>query len=376
MSDFRDLRRDCRHVRWDRPCAPHKTTGAVCASCEHYDPVQTRVLVVKLAAVGDVLRTTAFLRPLHATWPGARVTWLTKANAADLFRHNPLVDEVLTTDDGLTAARLAVEDYDVVLCPDADPEAATLAAAARGGERRGFTYSARGQVEPLGDGADHWFRMGLSDGLKRANEETYQALVARVLGFDASAVSEPILEPSAEEAVEARQRRADWGAEGPLVGLNTGAGGRWEYKQWTFEHQSAFLQLAAARGWNVMLLGGPAEVERHRDLLASAPQGRVFDGGNRNSYGGFAALVDECAALVTGDTFAVHVAAARKVPAVVLFGPTSAPEIELYGRGEKLVPDGLDCLGCYLPRCDVEPHCQARILPEQVVDAVARQLRI
>jgi ADP-heptose:LPS heptosyltransferase len=70
----------------------------------------------------------------------------------------------------------------------------------------------------------------------------------------------------------------------------------------------------------------------------------------------------------------VHCASARKVPAVVLFGPTSAAEIELYGRGTKLVPPGFDCLCCYLPRCDKVPHCQAGIQPQVVLAAVQRWL--
>ena len=130
MADF-VLRGDCRHVRWDRPCAPHKKRGKVCGSCDEYDPIQNRVLVVKLAATGDVLRTTAFLPAIHATWPHARVLWVTKKGAAGLFQGNPLVDEVLTTDDVATTARLLTETFDVVLCPDADPEAASIAAMAR-----------------------------------------------------------------------------------------------------------------------------------------------------------------------------------------------------------------------------------------------------
>ena len=69
-------------------------------------------------------------------------------------------------------------------------------------------------------------------------------------------------------------------------------------------------------------------------------------------------------------------ASARRVPAVVLFGPTSAAEIELYGRGSKIVPPGLDCLCCYLPRCDRVPHCQALIEPGVVLDAVRRWLPV
>src|SRR5262245_6386084 len=76
------LKTDCRHFRPDRPCAPHKQHGVVCATCtEFYDPIRTRVLLVKLAAVGDVLRTTSLLPGLHRRWPGAHVTWLTSSAA-------------------------------------------------------------------------------------------------------------------------------------------------------------------------------------------------------------------------------------------------------------------------------------------------------
>ncbi|MBL8735383.1 MAG: glycosyltransferase family 9 protein [Planctomycetes bacterium] len=367
--DF-DLKQDCRHVRWDRPCAPHKRRGKVCATCDEYAPIRHRVLMVKLAATGDVLRTTAFLPAIHAAWPQAKVTWLTRKSAAALFDGNPLVDEVLATDDAVTAARLATETFDVVLCPDADPDAAVLAAMAKGKERRGYVRSADGRIVPLGPGAERWLLMGLGDDRKKANTETYQHLVAQVLGLDPAAVREPILEPSAKDAAAAKAFVAGFGGKGPLVGLNTGAGGRWAYKQWTRAHQQTFLRLCTDAGLRVLLLGGPEEVETHKELLAASAGRPVFDGGNHNSYGRFAALIDQCRAVVTSDSLAVHCAAARKVPAVVLFGPTSAAEIELYGRGSKIVPPGLDCLCCYLPRCDRVPHCQALIEPQVVLAAV------
>lgn len=367
--DF-DLKQDCRHVRWDRPCAPHKRRGKECATCDEYAPVRHRVLMVKLAATGDVLRTTAFLPAIHAAWPQAKVTWLTRKSAVGLFDGNPLVDEVLATDDAVTAARLATETFDVVLCPDADPDAAVLAAMAKGKERRGYVRDAGGRIVPLGPGAARWLAMGLSDRSKKANTQTYQHLVAEVLGLDPAAVREPILEPSKGDSAEAAAFVRGLPGHGPLVGLNTGAGGRWAYKQWTRAHQQTFLRLATDAGLRVLLLGGPEEVATHKELLAAAAGRPVFDGGNHNSYGRFAALIDQCRAVVTSDSLAVHCAAARKVPAIVLFGPTSAAEIEVYGRGSKIVPPGLDCLCCYLPRCDRVPHCQALIEPAVVLAAV------
>jgi ADP-heptose:LPS heptosyltransferase len=373
VTDF-ELKTDCRHVRWDRPCAPHKQRGKLCSTCDEYAPVRHRVLMVKLAATGDVLRTTAFLPAIHATWPQAKVTWLTRRGAAGLFDGNPLVDEVLTTDDTVTAARLQTETFDVVLCPDADPDAAALAALAKGKERRGYVRDGAGRVVALGPGAARWLAMGLSDPAKKQNRATYQQLVAEVLGLDPAAVREPILEPGNRDATDVRAAAAQLPGSGPLIGLNTGAGGRWAYKVWTREHQATFLRLATDAGLRVLLLGGPEEVETHKALLGSAVGRLVFDGGNHNSFGRFAAWIDQCRAIVTSDSLAVHVAAARKVPAVVLFGPTSAAEIELYGRGTKIVPSGLDCLCCYLPRCDRVPHCQALIQPSVVLAAVQQWL--
>ena len=136
MTDTDDLKTDCRHFRGDRPCAPHKLRGRTCPTCTEHDPIAVRVLFVKLAELGDVLRTSGLLPAVHRAFPGARVTWLTQPSARALFAGNSLVDEVLTTEDAVTTARLAVEQFDVVLCPDADPRAAALAAAARAGERR------------------------------------------------------------------------------------------------------------------------------------------------------------------------------------------------------------------------------------------------
>ena len=265
-----------------------------------------------------------------------------------------------------------VERFDVVLCPDADPEAAVLAAAARATQRRGFTMDDAGRVLPLSAGAEHWLAMGLSDERKRANRETYQDLIADVLGLDRAAVGEPVLVPATDDVAAAQAWRAALGFDGPLVGLNTGAGGRWERKQWTLSHQTDLLRGMAASGCGVLLLGGPDERGRHAELLTAAAGLPVFDGGIDHSVRRFAAMVEQCEAMVTGDTFALHVATARQVPVVALFGPTSSHEIELYGRGEKVVPEGLDCLCCYLPTCEVTPHCQQRIAAAAVVEAVAR----
>ena len=60
MTTDRPVAFDCRYFLGDRPCVWHKRTGVVC-ECEHYERVTGRVLIIKLDAMGDVLRTTCLL---------------------------------------------------------------------------------------------------------------------------------------------------------------------------------------------------------------------------------------------------------------------------------------------------------------------------
>ena len=60
------------------PARVHKRTGASCGECGEYTPVDERILIVKLDAMGDVLRTTACLEPLKRQHPRSHVTWITR----------------------------------------------------------------------------------------------------------------------------------------------------------------------------------------------------------------------------------------------------------------------------------------------------------
>jgi ADP-heptose:LPS heptosyltransferase len=366
------LKTDCRHFRPDRPCTPHKLHGVVCATCtEHYDPIRTRILVVKLAAVGDVLRTTCLLPGLRRRWPGAHVTWVTSPSAAPLFRGNPLVDRVLTFS-GAAPIELLTESFDVVINPDAAADACALAHLAHGTQRLGFDVDPRGTPLPLSPAAERWLEMGVRDDRKKANRLAYQEHMAAILGVEWRK-EPPIFELFDEDLVTGRRLRARHAppAGGLVVGLNTGAGGRWRFKRWTEAGYEQLIARLHAEGHRVFLLGGPEELERNTRLAAGS-RGAAVDTGCDNSLRQFAGIVDACDLVVTGDTLAMHIAIARGKRVVVLFGPTSLHEIEVFGRGERLAPD-LDCLVCYKSDCDFVPNCMESLDTDTVHAAVRRQ---
>jgi len=371
MSTYRT---DCRHFRGDRPCAPHKLHGAECATCtSYYDPVQRRLLLVKLAAMGDVLRTTSLLPAIHRRWPASHLTWVTAPDSVPLLEGNPHIDRVVAYR-GAVPLEVLAERYDVVINPDAAPDSCALAQLARTGQRVGFAFDERGAPVPLGDGARHWMAMGVSDALKRDNRRTYQELMADVLEVDYRR-EPPQLEISDDERARGREFRLRCGGGDRLiVGLNTGAGGRWKYKRWTEDGYLQLVQRLGAAGHKVLLLGGPGEAQRNARLVA-ASGGAAIDTGGDNPVRRFAGIVEVCDVVVTGDTLAMHIAIAARVPTVVLFGPTSLHEIDVFDLGERIAPD-LDCLVCYKTDCDFVPNCMASIGVDAVYDAVLRCGRV
>jgi ADP-heptose:LPS heptosyltransferase len=71
----------------------------------------------------------------------------------------------------------------------------------------------------------------------------------------------------------------------------------------------------------------------------------------------------------------MHIALARGKRTVVLFEPTSSAEIEMYGFGEKIIPN-MTCLSCYKTSCDFVPNCMDLISTDMVEAAVSRQLAV
>src|SRR5262249_40106465 len=92
--DPREIAWDCRFFVGDRPCIWHKREGLLC-TCDHYDRIAEHLLIVKLDAMGDVLRTTALLPPLKEAHPHAAITWITRRESVPLLERNPFITEVL-----------------------------------------------------------------------------------------------------------------------------------------------------------------------------------------------------------------------------------------------------------------------------------------
>ncbi|MGH0036844.1 MAG: glycosyltransferase family 9 protein [Myxococcota bacterium] len=362
---------DCRHFRGDRPCDFRRP----CEGCGDYSPMGLRILVIKLAATGDVLRTTPILPAIKREHPRSHVTWLTRPESLELLQGLEEIDRALALDAD-SVAYLPAERFDVVMCLDKEPAATGLAARLDAPDKRGFVLGPHGNPLPAGPAADYAYRLGLDDELKfRTNQRTYQDITFEMVGLGWDHQDYRLEIPRrARDRAAARWKRLGVGPDERVVGLNVGAGEAFAHKDWRVEGWALLVRLVETRlGARVALLGGPDDRERV-EAVASLAGPTALDPGATPSILEFAALLERCAAVVTGDTLAMHLALARRRPVVALFGSTCPQEVELYGRGEKIVPK-IDCHPCYRSQCSLQPSCADAIPAETVLGAVSRVLR-
>ena len=364
---------DCRYIRWDKPCKFHKEYGVHCESCKYYDKIDFRILIIKLDAPSDVLRTTCILQGLREEYRNSHITWLTRRESLPLFKNNPFIDNVLEYSTG-SFIQIQSEPYDFVINPDASPKSAILVTIARGKIKRGFGYNEKGYVYPFNKEAQKWFKMGLFDSVKKANTETYQRIILNMIGLRPLNY-EIIFNLDSNEREFAKNFASKHGISkmDVVIGLNTGAGGRWQNKKWTIDGYLGLIRLIKKelKGCKILLYGGSEEIERNRYLIEQ--ENSLIDTGCHNTLRQFGALLDLCHILITGDTLALHMAVALKKKVIAFFGPTSHTEIALYGRGKKIFAD-MDCLCCYRESCCIKPSCMEMITPQQVFSAIKEVL--
>jgi heptosyltransferase-2 len=255
------------------------------------------ILVIKLGALGDVIRTTPLLRVLEG-----RITWVTSTVAMPFLTQAPQIAKLLIADNpGFQPER----NYDLVINLEDDLPSAQLASAAAA-ERVVGPYL-RGESIAYEGPSVEWFDMSLSsrygrakaDQLKLKNRKTYQEMIFSALGMKYRG-EEPVL----------RLLLRKTPAPG-LVGIEARAGGVWPTKQWRRYGEVA--ERLEALGYGV----------------------KFFQ--QRESVVDYADDINECDFVICGDTLAMHLGLALGKRVVALFTCTSPWEIYGYGRLAKVV---------------------------------------
>ncbi|MFH1367809.1 MAG: glycosyltransferase family 9 protein [Elusimicrobiota bacterium] len=366
------IKTDCIHFPLDRPCVFHKKRAVKCSNCGKYAPIRKspakkKILIIKLNAMGDVLRTTFLLPGLKIKFPKSDITWITDAVSVPILENNPRVDRVLPFDKNIFKY-LAANRFDHVINLDLSPESLSLAGLALSRNKIGFMLDNSRKILCSNTAAKHWLEMSAFDDVKKKNRKTYQYWMSKIAGLKRAdyEIYTPLVRSSVLKAKTFARKHGLAGKT--VIGINPGAGKRWKLKKWTDRGSIAVIKNLASRGFKVVLYGGCEEKELIASLIRRSGR-KAISAGTGNSITDFFALLGLCDVVITGDTLALHAGLGLKKKVIGIFGPTSSAEIEMYKRGIKVVTPK-NCACCYLQKCDKKPSCMDMIKPEAILKAV------
>ncbi len=370
---FRVLRiPDCKHFHGYKPCFP----GTDCLEeCAFPAPRGKRILIINLEAMGNVLVTTTLLPALKRKFPVSTITWITLKNAYRLLDHNPLVDEVLVWEPEAWM-KLAGRKFDLALNIDKAKNSCAFLMSVDAGKKAGYGLNADGIIVPVNREAEYNYRLGLNDELKfRVNQKPNTQLLTEAMGLSFKR-DEYILNLSDEEEAFCRTYRrdvVDGGSSVPgrtVVGFNTGCSELYANKKLTLDQHVVLInQMAADPGLRVVLLGGPEDTERNAELVRRLGNKVVSTPTTEGIRRGLC-YVNVCDVVISGDSFGMHASIGLKKYVIVWFGLTCPQEIDLFGRGIKLFPEGLACAPCWKRECPYNLECIQMVDLDAIVAAV------
>ncbi len=332
-----------------------------------------RILVVKLDHIGDFVTALPPIRRLKKLFPHARITVLGGPASRAFVSLESCIDEFipftffharsqlgereLTADDYSGLAE-QLRPYRFDLAVDLRKHLSTRDILKCTGARflAGFDYL--GQF-PFLDIALDW------DGdraLQRKRSHVVDDLMALVNAIGHASEADRVMMQPGPVAMKLTELPDEVRALfcKPVVAVHPGAGN--VTKQWPVEHFSALIDLLVERNdVNIMLVGGPDEVEIADTLLANVQRpDTVVSMAGKTLLADLPRLLKNCALYIGNDSGPKHIAAAVGIPTVGIHSGVVDPvEWGPIGPNAVALRRNMSCSPCYLARAEDCPRSLA-----------------
>ena len=328
----------------------------------------TRLVVRAPNWLGDAVMALPALAAVRRAYEGRTIVLAATASVAPIFQEQTVAspDEILVVDRSSEVERLRAAKPDAVLLLPNSFHSAWVARVARVPERWGYRASGR-----------RWLlTRAVRRPRSRVHQVQYYRELVRGLGIE-PADEAPRLQARARtlEKADALLRGNGINPSEGVVGFAPGAA-YGHAKRWAPDRVAIVIQALARSGIVAVLVGATGDRETGRAIESALPTGtRIVNLIGRTSLTELVGVVSRCAAFVSNDSGAMHIAAALGVPLTAIFGPTDERVTAPAGwaRADVIVRD-VFCRPCLLRECPIDHRCMKRIDADTVLRSVTGHL--
>ncbi len=325
----------------------------------------SRILIVKLGSIGDVVNTLPLVNALREGFPETEIGWLVEPKSFPIVEGHQAVDRMIIhrRGGGPAAVREAVRkirEFKPDLVIDLQRILRSSFFTAFSGCRLRLGFDRRRSKE------FSW----LFTNRKIPPRNPGRHMVSQYLEF-AEFLGRPdpdihfrIPVGEGERAAARRLLPGDI-SRGAFIALNIGAAkpaNRWPAGRWA---ELAQLILSRRRE-AVVLTGGAEDRERGRRIAALVGGGeRFFDGTGKTTLKELGGLFSLARAVVSGDSGPMHIASALGVRTIGIFGPADPARTGPFRHLDLVVRSEAACAPCGKRRCR-RPRCLEEVEAETV----------
>jgi len=339
-----------------------------------------RILLIRLSAIGDVVRTLPALTCLRRGFPDAHITWAVEEAAHDILRDQSDLDETLVFPrralsrvllhpgelggalESLRRFREAVRSarFDWVIDFQGTVKSALIA-----------RMSGAGRIVGLGKGhareMSHLFYTEPVPLPRRKMSRVDRALaLVSHLGVSVEGATSAIPERAEDgEFIESFLARID--ARVPPAVVFPGTSRTQAYKRYPPRHFArAADEVAERTGSPVVVAWGPGEEDIADEVIAGMSSPAIL--APPLSLGQLTSLIRRCRVFIAGDTGPMHIAWTVGAPVVAVYGPTDPVTNQPGGRFSAVAYEKYFCSPCRNRGC-VAVSCMENLSPGIVAGA-------
>jgi lipopolysaccharide heptosyltransferase I len=347
-----------------------------------------RILIIRLSAIGDVVRTLPALRALRSTFPSAYIAWVVEENAYNLLQDHPDLDrvflfkrkkwteEIVSVHNSLKPLKevraffkaIREDHFDMVLDFHGILKSGVIGFLSGVPVRVGFgrNYCKEG---------NHLFNNRHIDvETTSLNRIERNLRFIRFLGID-SDNHDPIVPITDEDrnVIDRFFQEKGLVSHTPLISIHPGTSRKTLYKRWDpLSYARVADKLIEHYKAKIIWTWGPGELESVTSAVAHMKCDSTV--ACSVSLRQLAELFRRCDLFLGSDSGPMHIASFVKTPVVVIYGPTDHRVNAPYEKNpHRVLRKDVSCNPCRKRDCS-SVACMSAISPEEVIEAVTQLL--